>query len=210
LFEWCQSASRPSRFDAVYSALRYKGEIFIISNDIIPNARRDDFEPGKHYDELINILREQIGNDISRDIRELSGKRNNLLKKKIDEADEKIAEVDKSTIIGFNSKCEKNKLSDELVKVKTDIKKILIHNNEEEQVKKEILKKIEEREEQLYESSNYKINKINSIGRKEKRVLAIVTDILSEYLVKDQVSMIISEIQERISTRGEKNSDNIT
>ena len=56
-----------------------QGEIFIISDKLIPNARRDDFEQNEAYYRFIEALREGIGTEISKLIREASGKRRGLI-----------------------------------------------------------------------------------------------------------------------------------
>jgi hypothetical protein len=53
----------------------FQGEIFVIDNNIIPNARRDDFELNQSYLELKKYLSE-LGEKLSKEIRELSLQRN--------------------------------------------------------------------------------------------------------------------------------------
>ena len=55
----------------------YQGEIFILDENIIPNARRDDFERNKHYISLFEDLKE-IGSKLSKEIRFVSSERSKL------------------------------------------------------------------------------------------------------------------------------------
>ena len=61
--------------------------------------------------------------------------------------------------------------------------------------KKELQKQLADTKETVSESGNYKMNRINSgIDKKSKRILATVSDILSERLSKSLVDEIIDEI----------------
>lgn len=53
----------------------FQGEVFVLDDKIIPNARRDDFERNENYEELLNFLTE-IGSDLSKIIRNKSIQRN--------------------------------------------------------------------------------------------------------------------------------------
>ena len=53
-----------------------QGEIFILTDKLVPNARRDDFEQNDAYRELVQILSDTIGSDIPKKIREASTTRN--------------------------------------------------------------------------------------------------------------------------------------
>lgn len=53
----------------------FQGEIYVLDEGIIPNARRDNFEKNQPYIELIDRL-SKIGEDLSKDIRNISNERN--------------------------------------------------------------------------------------------------------------------------------------
>ena len=68
--------------------------------------------------------------------------------------------------------------------------------------KDELSKIIADTAEQVSTSNNYKINKISSgIDRKSKKMLAIISDILSEKLSKFLVDEIIDEIVEALNRK---------
>lgn len=58
----------------------FQGEIFVINDYLIPNARRDDFERNSAYLELCRAV-EEYGYELSKVIRHVSAKRNNWRKR---------------------------------------------------------------------------------------------------------------------------------
>src|SRR5699024_9403932 len=84
-----------------------QGEIFIITDKLIPNARRDDFEQNDAYYKFIDALSNSIGLKISRTIREASVTRNNPNAKALRAVERKIAEASKAISEGFNSTVDK-------------------------------------------------------------------------------------------------------
>ena len=72
--------------------------------------------------------------------------------------------------------------------------------DDQKEKKEELLRAISETAEQVLNSNNYKINRINSgVDRKSRKILAIVSDILSEKLSKFLVDEIIEEIVEALN-----------
>ena len=182
-----------------------QGEVFVISDKLIPNARRDDFEQNETYFRLIEKLRSEVGEPISKLIRDASKNRNNLLQKKVTEASKKSIEAKKAELEGFNSKVEKEKYRNDIEKVKQDIEKIKPKTEEEKKVKEEIIQQLEVTVETVETSNNYKTNNIKDIGKKERKILHIVTDILSEYIVdKDTLDEIIDRIDKELSKGGNR------
>ena len=53
-----------------------QGELFVVTDKLIPNARRDDFEQNDAYFKLIAALQDGVGYEITRAIREASQLRN--------------------------------------------------------------------------------------------------------------------------------------
>jgi molecular chaperone HtpG len=48
-----------------------QGELFILTDKLIPNARRDDFEQNQYYYKFMEALSEGVGLDITRTIEKL-------------------------------------------------------------------------------------------------------------------------------------------
>lgn len=100
-----------------------QGEIFIVTDKLVPNARRDDFEQNDVYCQFIEVLSSGVAIDIARAIREASQTRNDPSMKVLKEMDKKIAEATIITSDGFNSSVDKEKLVEELEAAVEKLKK---------------------------------------------------------------------------------------
>ncbi len=171
-----------------------QGEIFIVTDKLVPNARRDDFEQNEAYYQLIDTLSRGVAVDIARAIREASQTRNDPSMKVLKEMDKKISEATAIISEGFNSSVDKDKLVEDLEKAVEKLRKTKV-KDEYSLKKEELCQKLEETVKQVVSSNNYKINKISSgIDKKSKNVLKTVSDILSKKLAKFLVDEIIAEI----------------
>lgn len=171
-----------------------QGEIFIVTDKLVPNARRDDFEQNDAYYRFIEALSTGVAIDIARAIREASQTRNDPSMKILKEMDKKIAEAAAITSEGFNSSVDKEKLVEELEIAVEKLRQTKV-KDEYATKKDELCQKLEETADQVSASNNYKINKISSgIDKKSKNVLKTVSDILSKKLSKFLVDEIIAEI----------------
>lgn len=171
-----------------------QGELFVVTDKLIPNARRDDFEQNEAYYKLMQCLQEGIGNEITRTIREASQQRNDVSAKVINEVQQQVNEASLSVEEGFNSAHDRTQVLDTLTQAKENLSKAKVRDELKEK-KTELEKKLDETIETVTDSRNYKINQINSgIDKKSKKILAIVSDILSEKLSKSLVDEIIEEI----------------
>ncbi len=171
-----------------------QGEIFIVTDKLVPNARRDDFEQNEAYYQFISALSNNVAVNIARAIREASQTRNSPSAKALKEVDKKISEATATVSAGFNSSVDKDKLVEELEATVEKLKKTKV-KDELTPRKEELCKKLENAVDQVTSSNNYKINKISSgIDKKSKNVLKTVSDILSKKLSKFLVDEIIEEI----------------
>jgi molecular chaperone HtpG len=171
-----------------------QGELFIITDKLIPNARRDDFEQNPAYFKLIAALQDGVGFEITKKIRETSLARNDNSAKVLNEVQRQVGDAAIVIEEGFNSSTDKNKLIESLEKADETLKKTNVKPDLQTK-KDELQKQISDRIDEVSESNNYKINQINSgIDKKSKKVLAIVSDILSQKLSKPLVDDIIEEI----------------
>ena len=172
-----------------------QGELFILTDKLIPNARRDDFEQNQYYFKLLDALREGVGLDITRAIREASLERNDASSKVMRDVAKKL---DEATIIldeGFNSSVDKEKLIADLTTTAETLAKTKPKDEAQAQQKEQLTKKIETTVEEVSESKKYKLNQVNSgIDKKSKKILSVVSDILSTKLSKFLVDEIIEEI----------------
>ena len=181
-----------------------QGEIFVISDKIIPNARRDDFEANKKYFDLINELSKNVGMKIQEEIRQASKYRNSDIVKKANALNislNKSKDIEKK---GFNSTLQKEKILNDLNTKKQDLEKIKTKDESERILKEKTINEAEVIIDLIDNSSNYKTKKLKGvINRKEKNILELVSEImskvLSNYLAdEDKINKIIDEILENV------------
>ncbi|MCM1225794.1 MAG: ATP-binding protein, partial [Lachnospiraceae bacterium] len=171
-----------------------QGELFVITDKLIPNARRDDFEQNEAYYQLIQALQDDVGFEITKIIRETSQFRNDISAKIISEVQQKLNGASLTLEEGFNSSVDKSRILDTLTQAEETLRKAKVRDDLKEK-KKELQKQVTNAIEKVSDSTNYKMNQINSgVDKKSKKILAIVSDILSEKLSKVLVDDIIEEI----------------
>ena len=184
--------------DTVFREARFngwtQGELFVVTDKLIPNARRDDFEQNEAYYKLITALQEGVGAEISKAIREASTLRNDHSAKVFGDVQQQINDAIVTVAEGFNSSVDKSRVQDTLVQAEEILKNTKVREDLKPK-KEELQKKLEETIESVSRSQNYKMNQVNSsVGKKSKKILEIITDILSEKLAKPLVDDIIEEI----------------
>ncbi len=172
-----------------------QGEVFILSEKLIPNARRDDFEQTNAYFKFITELSNKLSPEISKKIRVASQLRNDPIGKVLKEGEQKASKVTAILDEGFNSSHDKDILLGELTKYVEKLEGTKTKDDQQTQQKQELIEKISDAIEQVNESSNFKINQINTgIDKKSRKVLQTVSEILSRKLAKFLVDEIIEEI----------------
>ena len=177
-----------------------QGELFIITDKLIPNARRDDFEQNQYYFQLLEALREGIGLDITHAIREASLSRNDASAKAMREVAKKLNEADTILEEGFNSSVDKDKLLTELTAAAEALEKVKPKDGTQQAQQEQLRERIAATADAVATSKKYKLNEVNSgIDKKSKKVLAIVSDILSTKLSKFLVDEIIEEIINKLN-----------
>lgn len=171
-----------------------QGELFVVTDKLIPNARRDDFEQNESYYKLIDALKEGIGLEITKLIREASSIRNDSSAKVITEVQRQVNDASVTVQEGFNSSVDKTRLVDDLTEAAELLKKTKVRD-ELKQKKAALEEELEKTIEDVRNSNNYKVNQVNTgIDKKSKKILAVVTNILSEKLARSLVDDIIEEI----------------
>lgn len=176
-----------------------QGEVFVVSNKLIPNARRDDFEQNQTYYYFMEQLSEGIGTEISKKIREASKQRNNPFDKKINEVKKVIYNVSDINREGFNSELEKSKVQEDLKNNLGAITNLRATTQEEQKIKEETVKEIEKVLRDTARNKNYKISQISNIGKKELEVLKVVSNVLTKNLTKECVDMLLEEIIDELN-----------
>ena len=191
--------------NAIFKEARFngwtQGEIFIVTDKLIPNARRDDFEQNDAYYKFMEALSNSVGMEIARTIREASLTRNNPNAKALREIERKIGEASTAVAEGFNSTVDKEKMVTALTESAASLAGLRVSEDLTSK-KKELQEKIEAAIEEVSESKNFKINQINSgIDKKSKQVLKVVSDILSRKLAKVLVDEIIEDIVKELNRK---------
>ena len=191
--------------NAIFKEARFngwtQGEIFIVTDKLIPNARRDDFEQNDAYYKFMEALSNSVGKEIARTIREASLTRNNPNAKALREIERKIGEASTAVAEGFNSTVDKEKMVTALTESAASLAGLRVSEDLTPK-KKELQEKIEAAIEEVSESKNFKINQINSgIDKKSKQVLKVVSDILSRKLAKVLVDEIIEDIVKELNRK---------
>lgn len=191
--------------DSIFKQSRFngwaQGEVFVISDELIPNARRDNFEQNTAYFNLIEKLRSSIGTEISEKIVEASRTRNDPVQKVVKNADKIIHTVEEKQLTGFNSRDEAESARGD---VETTIHKLTRMKTSRPEVQK-VQQQTVERLAGILDSMNeettaYKLDKLQGIiGRKEKKILQMVTDIVTKYIDEPALSHIIDEIIKSIA-----------
>lgn len=178
-----------------------QGEIFVVTDKLIPNARRDDFEQNSAYYEFIDSLKEGIGSELTKLIRDASFKRNEKSEKIFKEIEKEIKEAQKQLEEGFNSSVDKQKVIEKLSQGAERLEETRVKEDNANE-KNILIEKVEKTIEDITESKNFKINKVNTgIDKKSKKILEIVSNILSEKLAKFLVDEIIDEIINRLNKK---------
>lgn len=198
--------------NSIFSQARFngwnQGEIFVIDDELIPNARRDNFEQNQAYHSLFRNLKKGIGAELSTAIGKASRERNDPSKKIVGEALKAVNEGQNALTEGFASGVSKQRIVDTLSrsldvarqaaekKNRTNDNNSRSKNAEELQ---EAVKKLEETIEQVETSNHYKTDVLKGrIGKKEKKILQTVTDVLSEYFDDQLINRIIDQVSEAI------------
>jgi hypothetical protein len=143
---------------------------------------------------LIEVLKDGIGYEITKKIRDASNLRNDTSNKVLTEVSQQVGDAALALEEGFNSSTDKSKLLETLEQAGETLKRTKVRPEFEDK-KKDLQKQIDETITEVSDSNNYKINQINSgIDKKAKKILSIVSDILSQKLSKALVDDILEEI----------------
>lgn len=177
-----------------------QGEIFVNTTGLIPNARRDDFEQNEVYYQMIEKLREQVGDVITREIREASKTRNNPEVRLLREVTRATEKVDKIVDDGLYSQKDKEQLVEELQEAEKKLTRVSQKSPQLAEEKRKVSIRLDSVREKVNTTTNYKINKeiSSEIDKKQKKILRLVLETLSEYLSREMVEIIYNGIMSKI------------
>ena len=184
--------------DQVFRQSRFngwcQGEIFAISKELIPNARRDNFEQNSAYFELINALR-PITDKIIKELHEASKSRNDPASKLVDNSMSVALQVSSQQQKGFNSHTEAQQAVTNVQTTIDKLKKVQPKKPEVEQKKQEAIAALQAILEGMEEVTPYKRDRLKGLySKKEMKIFNIISDILTQYLDDDLLNVIIDNI----------------
>lgn len=183
------------------------GELYVVSPDLIPNARRDDFERNDTFAVFENGVRATVGTDISDKIRAASKARNNPSQKTIKKAEKTVAQTETILTTGFNSSYEKEQIVAGLEAVKKDLRTIPKSAAPEVVQKKiNLLQTLEELETSVTESSNYRAKKdiTSEFSKSEKKIVQAMLEVLTRNFARETVDSLYKEFLAELKTKGKK------
>ena len=175
----------------------FQGEVHVIDQNIIPNARRDNFEKNSAYIEFMERLY-FIGDKLSKVIRNISNMRNNKSSKLLNEAEATIAKTDMLLGDGFNSQNEKLNITKELAKLKDDVSNLNIKDEFNLSRKFDIFKQLEMLSNAVKGATNFKVlNLSNKLANDQKKILEKVFETITDQCSKKEADRLINEIMQK-------------
>lgn len=183
------------------------GEIYVFADELIPNARRDDFEKNDSFSVFEDEVRRTIGTEISDKIRAASKARNNPSQRTVKKAEQTLGNTEDILNSGFNSSFEKDQVLQGISQVKKELKTIpKAANPEIVEQKENLLAKAEELEEAVSNSTNYKAkNDVSSdFSKDQKKVIQAFLEVLSRNFERETVDSIFNEVLIELKAKGRK------
>ena len=183
------------------------GELYIVSSNLIPNARRDDYERNDTFAQFENGIRVTVGSEVSDKIRAASKARNNPAAKTIKKAGKAISQTETILTTGFNSSFEKEQVVEGLEAIKKELRTIPKSAAPEVvQQKAQLIQKIEELGETVTQSKNYRAkNTITSdFSKSEKKIIQAMLEVLTRNFARETVDSLYKEFLDEIKTKGKK------
>ena len=183
------------------------GELYIISTNLIPNARRDDFERNDTFLQFENGVRVTVGAEVSDKIRAASKARNNPAVKTIKKAEKTISRSESILTVGFNSSFEKDQIAGELETMKKELRTIPRSASPEVvQQKIRLIQTLEELGDKVTQSTNYRAKKdiTSDFSKDEKKIIQAMLEVLTRNFARDTVNSLYNEFLNEIRKKGKK------
>lgn len=181
------------------------GELYIISDDLIPNARRDGFESNKAFSEFCDCFKMTVGVELGLKIRTASKTRNNPMKKALTKTEKTIVAVEKVLESGFNSSFEKEQIAKSLEGARKDL--YVIPKDAPTEIatqKAELMGKLTELTTEVDESNNYKTKKDipSDFSKAEKKIIQAMLEVLTKNFERPIVDSLYKEFLQELKKKG--------
>lgn len=183
------------------------GELYVVSEQLIPNARRDDFEKNEAFSEFEKAVRTTIGREISEKIRTASKLRNNPLQKTLAKTEQAIARVEEVLSTGFNSSFEKEQIAESLAAAQKDLCGIPRSAPPDMMARKTLLmERTKELAGQVEESTNYRTKHDipSDFSKAEKKIVQAMMEVLTRNFERTTVDSLYNEFLAELKTKGKK------
>ena len=173
------------------------GELYIISNDLIPNARRDGFENNRIFNEFCDNFKKTIGVEL--------GSKNNPMKKALTKTKKTIAEAERVLETGFNSTFEKEQIVRTLEGARKDL--YVIPKDAPGEVisqKTELMDRLSTLTTEVGESSNYRAKKdiSSDFSKAEKKIIQAMLEVLTRNFERATVDSLYKEFLQELKKKG--------
>ena len=190
--------------DIIFKEARFngwtQGEVFVVDDKLIPNARRDNFEQNNAYWELINALKAGIGSSITSQIREASKQRNDPAQKAVKAGQTLVKNVQAKQQAGFNSGEEFTATRESVENMVARLSKAKVTRPELHQQQQETVQQLQTMLKTFDEDASFKTDKLKGVlSKKEKRVLQVASDVMTKYLDEVLLDTIVNDIVEELS-----------
>lgn len=183
------------------------GELYIESPNLIPNARRDDFERNDTFAQFENGVRVTVGSEVSDKIRAASKARNNPAAKKIKKAKKTITQAETILTTGFNSSFEKEQVAEGIEATRKELRAIPKSAPPEVvQQKVQLIQTLEELSDTVTQSTNYRAKKdiTSDFSRAEKKIVQAMLEVLTRNFARETVDSLYKEFLDEIKAKGKK------
>lgn len=192
--------------DKIFKQSRFngwtQGEVFVVNDALIPNARRDNFELNREYLELIKALTDGIGSEISTRIGAASRLRNDPSKRVVDAAKKVQTEATHKIEQGFNSREEKEKTLQELEEKLRAVSTAKTKKPAIEEERKAVMEQLTQTLDAFEDVATYKSDALRGVlSKKEMNILRVASDVMTMYLDQELLDQIMNEIIARLSRK---------
>ena len=183
------------------------GEVYVVSQNLIPNARRDDFERNDTFNSFEKGIRETVGSVVSDKIRAASKARNNPAEKKIKKAEKTISNTKRLLTDGFNSTFEKEQTIDSISSMIKELQTIPKSNAPEVVQKKALLmESLSSLEDDVSGSSNYRTQKdiTSDFSKAQRKIVRAMLEVLTRNFERETVDSLYKEFLIELKMKGKR------
>ena len=183
------------------------GEVYVVSPDLIPNARRDDFEKNDAFSAFSIGLRNTIGTEISEKIRAASKVRNNPMQKALKKVERDVTKVEEVLVTGFHSTAEREQIIAGLTAAQKDLYTIPKHAPSEVNEQKAVfMEKLNALTLEVNESTNFRVKRDipANFSKAEKKVIQAMMEVLTRNFERVTIDSLYREFLEELRAGGKK------